>query len=209
MRHFAIAALALGNMGCAIGWGSAFVGEWRARKEIDYRACLEDDRGQCIQRRETTKHLPARAFTGAVLGFPMTMGGAIVRQGGVTSTKLRLEPTLEILRGRGPWALGVRVGAALDIDNPPVAMFPVTLHGHYAFTENFNAYGGAGWVPFSFHKDEQSIIGARALLGARWSFANIFRQTFWNLGFEANTTWVDFDQPYLSTGMTGYVGAFF
>lgn len=209
MRRVSMGLLALCNSGCAVGWGSAFVGEWRARKEIDYRACLEDDQGKCVERIEKTKIIPARSFTGVTHSLPATMGASWVTYKGETRARFRAESSLEVLQGRGALAYGLRLGAAFDVSDKVAVMVPLTLHGHYALTDNFNIYGGGGWVPFSQREDERSIIGARGLLGFRWSFANAYRQTFWVLGAEANTTWIHFDESYLSTGTIGYVGAFF
>jgi hypothetical protein len=209
MRLIAIASLVLCCSGCTLGWGSAFVGEWRGRKEIDYRACLEDEQGRCLKKREKTKFIPERSFFGVAHSLPGAMGASWVTHKGVTQPKFRMESTLEVLKGRGPLAFGVRLGAALDMDDKIAVMIPVTLHGHYALTDQFNIYGGGGWVPYAQHDGERSFVGARGLVGFRWSFANTFRQTFWLLGVEANTTWVHFDKPYLSTGSIGYVGAFF
>lgn len=207
--RFLLATLALCTSGCTLGFGSTFVGEWRARREIDYRACLEDEQGRCTKRREKVKDVPERSYFGVAIPFPATMGAAFVTHKGNTEAKFRVESAIEVVRGRGPLAYGVRVGGAFDIGDKVAVAIPVTFQGHYALTDNFNVYGGAGWVPYAQRENERSIIGARGLLGFRWSFANAYRQTFYVLGVEANTTWVNFDQSYLSTGTVGYMGAFF
>jgi hypothetical protein len=209
MRRAFLAVLALCNSGCTIGWGSAFVGEWRARKELEYRACLEDEQGRCIKTHEKTKTIPARSFMGVAHSLPATMGASWVTYQGDTQPKFRAESVLEVLRGRGPWAYSVRFGAAFDVDKLVAVMVPVTIQGHYALTEKFNLYAGGGWVPFSVRDDERSIIGARGLVGLRWAFANTYQQNFFVLGVEGNTTWVYFDESYLSTGAVGYLGGFF
>lgn len=205
MRALLLAVL-LGCTGCSVGVGSAYVGQWRAHDEVEYRACLEDAAGKCVAEKESVKHVPERSYYGVIIPYP-ALGAARVTHDGDTRTRFRMEPSLEVLRGKGRAAYGVRTGAVLDIRD---AIFvPVMLLGHYSLHERFSVHAGLGGVPYARRGKEEAFLGGRGLLGFQWALGRVRSETYWVFSAEADTTLINFDAPYRATGLTGHLGIFF
>ena len=198
--------LALSSTGCSVGMGSAYVGQWRARDEVVFRACREDDSGRCVENKEVVRHVPERTFTGVSLPLA-AMGASFVTHRGETTLRYRIEPSLEVLHGRGSVAWGVRTGAVIDVRG--AISVPAMGVAHYSILERLGIYGAAGVIPYARRGDETGVFGARGLIGLQWAFARGDRETFWILNLEADTLWVKLADSYRSTGITGHVGLFF
>jgi hypothetical protein len=205
MIRVTVIALALSGLGCSMGFGSAYVGQWRAHDDVEYRACLEDDTGKCIAEKERVQHVPERSYSGAILAYP-AMGVSWVTREGATTPRWRVEPSLEILHGRGRAAYGVRVGALFE--SHEAISIPAMLVGHFSLTEWLGVYGGLGYLPYARLQKEQSTVGARGLLGFQFVLARV-GETYWVISAEADTLFIAFDQPYRSTGFTTHLGVFF
>jgi len=207
-----VAVVALGQLaGCAIGAGSAYVGQWRPRTEVAIDACLVDEAGRCTDHKQVIETIPARRFWGVLIAFP-ALGGASVSHAGEHHTRLRFEPSLEILRGHGRFAWGVR-GSFVGDDAGAFA-FPVTGLGHLSLTPRLGVYGGVGYSPFARlvernRPGEITLIGGRALVGLQLAFSRAHSENFMVLSLEADTLLLGFDDPYRSTGVTGHLGLFF
>lgn len=198
--------LALTSTGCSVGMGSAYVGQWRARDEVAFRACRDDDAGRCIEQKEVVRHVPERTFTGVSLPFA-AMGASWVTHRDATTLRYRIEPAIEILHGRGPLAWGVRTGVVIDVRG--AVSIPAMGVAHYSILERLGIYGGAGVIPYARRGDETGLFGARGLIGLQWALARGDRETFWILTVEADTLWVKLAEPYRATGVTGHIGLFF
>lgn len=198
--------LAFASMGCSLGFGSAYVGQWRARDEVVFRACRENESGRCLEEKEYVRHVPARSFNGVLMPYA-AMGASWVTHEGRTTPRFRFESSFEYLQGRGPLAWGVRVGGVFD--SPRTVLVPAMLVGHYSLTERLGLYAAGGVIPFSRSGRETGSIGGRGLLGVQWALARVYTETYWVLSFEADTLWVKFAEAYRSTGITGHIGVYF
>jgi hypothetical protein len=149
-RMLGLASLALAVClagGCSFGAGSAYVGQWRARDEIEYRICVEDEAGRCTARKDVVSRVGARRFWGALVTYP-AMGFATVSIPGRRDAAFMMALSAEYLRGRGDLALGLRVGTNLQYGlEHALQTFPVTALGHLGLSERFAIYGGAGPSP--------------------------------------------------------------
>jgi hypothetical protein len=110
-----VALVAIAQTGCALGFGSSYVGQWRAHEEIDFNACLEDESGRCVEEKQMVRQVPERKFWGFMMNFPVGGLGAVYYD---DSTKRgfapRFDTSLELLRGSGKYAFGVRTGITFD-----------------------------------------------------------------------------------------------
>ncbi len=206
MKRIASLSIVLATCGCSFGFGSAYVGQWREHDEVEYRACLEDESNRCISEKESVKHVPERSFFGVIVAYP-ALGATWVTRDGATTPRFRIEPSMEILRGRGRFAYGVRVGAVFDVRD--AISLPAMLLGHYSLHERVSVYAGGGVIPYARRGSEQALFGARGLFGLQWALARVRSETYWVLSVEGDTSWIDFDSSYRSTGLTGHLGIFF
>lgn len=204
-RAVTAGAIACAVAGCGLGVGSAFVGQWHPHDRVAYNACLVDDAGACIDRKQVMTRVPGREFWGALVAFP-SMGGASVTHDGVTTARFRLEPSLEVLRGSGRLALGLRTGVMIDADGA-TALNAMAI-GHISMTERLSLHLGAGFVPYAETAEESAMIGARGLVGLQLALSRTQGRTHFVLTVEADTTWIDLATSYRSTGVTGYLGLF-
>lgn len=203
----AVLLLAVASSGCtSLGVGSAYVGQWRAHDEVAFRACREDESGRCLEHKEVVRHVPERSFSGVIVPYA-AMGVAWVTHEDRTIARYRIEPSLEILHGRGRAAWGIRSGAMIDVRG--AVAVPAMAMVHYSLFERVSVYGSAGFVPFARRARETSLLGGRGLLGFQWAFARTDREAYWVLSVEADTVWLRFAEPYRSTGITGHLGLFF
>jgi hypothetical protein len=198
--------LALLCTGCSMGFGSAYVGQWRAREEVVFKACLEDAAGRCIEEKESVRHAPARSFSGVIVPYA-AMGASFVTHEGKTTPRYRIEPSLEYVRGRGAWAWGLRVGAIFDIR--AASSVPAMLVGHYSLSERVSLYAAGGVIPYARRANETGLFGARGLFGFQWALGRVHGENYWVLSFEGDTSFIKFAEPYRATGVTGHLGFFF
>lgn len=148
MRVAVLALLAVHAAGCSFGFGSAYVGQWRAHREVDFEVCVEDDAGRCRETRQVTRDFPARHFWGVDIAWP-NLGASLAEIEGARDTSVRLEGSMEILRGFGGRAIGFRSSVIWDAGDTGALSFPVTALYHVGFSERFSAYGGLGWSPYT------------------------------------------------------------
>ena len=201
-----LAALAPPLGGCGLGFGSAFVGQWRPRREVEFEACLVDDGGRCVERKQVATAIPARRFWGAIVTFP-ALGAASVTAGGVRQTRLRLTPSLELMRGWGPYAVGVRAG--VQVDRHAAGMVPVVALGHLSLTERLSVHAGGGYVPEAWLHGAHAHVGAQGLAGVQLALSRAEAENYVVISVEADTTWVGFAEPYRSSALSGHLGVFF
>jgi hypothetical protein len=199
--------------GCAVGVGSAYVGQWGAHTDIDLQACRVDANNVCTDSKQITTTTPAKKFWGVNITYP-AVGASSVSQGGMTTTRVRLDPSLEVLEGAGRFALGLRTGAILDVSNTKrdksmAGILPVDVLGHLSLTDRIGIYGGVGYTPYARVNGETSMVGARGIGGVQFGLGRDFNEHYTVLTIEADSTWIDLDHPYHSTGLTGNFGIFF
>lgn len=139
---------AVAATGCAIGAGTSTVGIWRPHRQIDTDVCIEDVPGRCTRTVQVARDLPARSFGGGLVSW-FNPGYLHVAGGGGTTQRFALDSHVEYLRGRGQFALGVRVGANVGFSIHSVLFTaPVTAVGHWGYPR-FSLYGGAGYTPYA------------------------------------------------------------
>ena len=200
--------------GCAIGGGSAYVGQWRPHDEVEFEACLVDDAGRCTDRKEVVQHVPGRRFWGAIVSFP-AMGFAKTSHAGLDKTVMRVAPTLELLRGTGRWAYGLRSGLVIDAvvgmndKEGGATVLPLEAIGRMAVIDRLSLYGGVGFAPFAQSQGERAFSGEHVLAGLQYALSKTHSENFIILSLEADTMFIQFDDPYRSSGLTGSIGLFF
>lgn len=218
--------------GCALGMGSSYIGQWKPRQHVDFEACLREPgppgaraATECKERKQVITEEPGRRFWG-VIAAPLQFGGASTRFRAEKHTRFRFQPNLELLRGEGRWAYGVRAGlmvepsdqASTDPNDPPGAEVPtfdtfavdVTAVGHVALLDRLSLYAGAGYLPYSGFAEETSSLGARGLFGLQLALSKTHSTNFIVLSLELDHFVVQYDEgTYRSTGMSGHIGLFF
>jgi len=217
MRAALVLSLALGMLGgCAFGFGSSYVGQWRERDEVDYEICVEDQAGNCTAQKTITTHRPARRYWGMSFLFP-GLGLAQGSFGDKDDTAVRFELAAEYLRGRGDLAFGLRVGEILDgagaywLDAPMA-----TAMGHLGLSDRFSAYAGLGGSPYArLSLDlpgteealvQHSYLVGRALAGLQMVIAGN-DETRFTLALEGDTIMSRFDgENFRSSGLTFQLG---
>jgi hypothetical protein len=216
LRLIALAPLA----GCSIGFGSAYVGQWRPHDRVDFEACLQDEAGRCIDTKRVVTRVPGRRYWGLIAMAPGAMGPSMVTHRGEASTQLRVEPSLEYLRGRGRWALGLRASVVTegktgeadlpeDQRDPGMGSFPLTAVGRVSLLPRLSVHAGLGYSPYSARGDERTFVAGRGLAGFQLALAKTHSESFIVLTVEIDRMLVQFDDPYRSTGITGNLGLFF
>ena len=232
-----VAFTALG--GCSFGFGSAYVGQWKAQRQVDFEACLREpagpsasgptsdgtDSAACKDRKEVVTELPARRFWAVLLPM-LQLGVSTVSFGEDSFTRLRFQPNLEYLRGRGRWAYGVRAGGIIDSevgnyedadgdgenDLPTDSMgaLDVTAIGRLSILDRVSAHAGLGYLPYASTRDERTSLGGRGLLGVQLALNKVHTETRFVLTLELDHVTLRFDDAtYRSTGLTGHLGIFF
>jgi hypothetical protein len=204
----ALAALAtLASLaGCGIGFGSAFVGQWRKREQVELDACLVDEGDRCVEHKQIATPVPARRFWGAIITYP-TLGAALVTEAGVRRTRLRFTPSLELMRGWGPFAVAVRAGVQVDLSAGRAV--PVVALAHLSLTERLSVHAGGGYVPYARLHGERAYVGAQGLAGIQLGISRTRAENYVVISLEADTTWVGFAESYRSSGLSGHLGIFF
>lgn len=195
------ALLGLAQTGCAFGFGSTFVGQWRAREDVRLTACLEDAAGRCIDNKQLVRQVPERSYWGFMWSPVAGIGAAYVKDRDGHSGTIRLETSAELLHGRGRYAVGFRSG--ITVDN---AMgVPLLVVGHYSLTPRLAVHGGLGYIAFGAtntpHGTDFAYSGFRSLLGLQYALGRT-RETYSTFNLEADTQWIGFDQPYRTSGLT-------
>ena len=144
----ALCLVALAAPGCSFGFGSSYVGQWRAQEKVRFRVCVEDeDGGGCREEHEVREELPERRFWGAEIFFP-NLGPSLSSIDGLDEVRFRLEGGLEFMRGRGRLALGLRATVLAEFGADATALaYPITAIGHYGISDRFSTYAGLGWSP--------------------------------------------------------------
>jgi hypothetical protein len=206
--HLALLALlAAGASGCGTAWGSAYVGQWRAQKKIDYVYCLEDERGNCTPPTVVSHEVPARRFFGVDIAYP-AIGAAYTQHGDESRVKLRFEPSLEVLKGKGNWAFGVRAGALLELGDHSFGAVSVNGLVHRGISERYAIYAGAGYLPYVQVKEgkdampETSYVGFRGLAGAHVVLRKSISEFRIFLAVEGDVTYTLLDDDdYRSVGL--------
>ncbi len=140
--------------GCAIGAGTSTVGIWRPHREVDTEVCFEakspdnDSGGSCARTVEVARDIPARSFGGGLIAW-FNPGFVHVENSDGAPNRFALDSHYEYLRGRGPYALGVRVGANLGISlHSLLFTVPVSVVAHWGYPR-FSLYGGTGYTPYA------------------------------------------------------------
>ena len=215
-----VPALVLAQLaGCSFGMGSAYVGQWRPHERVDFEACLQDEAGRCIDRKQVTTHVPGRRYWGVIVALP-AIGVARATHRGTSSTLTRLEPSVEYLRGRGRWAVGARASFVFEAKNeradvpedqrsPLLVSLPLTAIGRVSLSPRVSAHAGLGYSLFSALNDERSSVASRGLVGVQLALTKTHSENFILLTLEADLMRVRLDEPYRSTGVTGNLGVFF
>lgn len=199
--------------GCAVGMGSAYVGQWRPHEQVTMRACRVDAAGRCAEHEELVEAVPGRTFWGVLATFP-AVGVTRTSQAGVPDTRLRLESTLEVMKGYGGFAVGVRTGVQADLagtgkDGRFDTTVPLAVLGHLSIADRLAVYAGGGYVPWAQVDHVQSHVGATGIAGLQYAIHRDLQERYVILSLEANTTWVELPHPYRTTALTGTVGLFF
>jgi hypothetical protein len=220
MRLWSCACLVTLVSACSFGAGSAYVGQWRARDQVELDACLEDDAGRCTERRRVVNHLAARRFWGLHLALP-AVGASFASIAGQPQTKFRMELSGEFLKGKGNLALGGRISGVFEPGDRSLVSAPMlTAMGHLGLAPRFAVYGGLGMSPYTrlqtYVGDVPqgpalvSHLAFRALAGAQVVLAQTHGETYVSLSLEADRLQVDFDEiDYSSWGLVSHLGVFF
>ena len=145
------AILALFASGCAMGGSSSVVGRWRARRIVDSTACVQlQARGDgCAKHITIGRDIPARRFSGMLISWA-NPGYMQQRGNGSVGHGLAVDSYLEYYRGRGRYALAMRVGGNLasGFDDRLYLTVPVSVVGHVGGLWG-SVYLGAGYAPIA------------------------------------------------------------
>ena len=140
----ATALVVLAATGCSLGAGSTYVGEWPARKVVDYRVCVEDALGRCTETREVVTEHAERRFWGVHLNL-FALGPSSTSDERGSTSSFRGESSFEYLRGRGRVAWGVHASFLFDVaDGRTLVSTPFTGLGHLSISERLSVFGGLG-----------------------------------------------------------------
>jgi hypothetical protein len=221
---FALTLAALATGGCSFGFGSAFVGQWSPRKQVDFEACLRDPgappgAAPCRERKTMTTDVPGRAFWGVITTVP-SLGASWASYKGNQRSLMRGAPSLEVLRGQGRWAWGVRTGLVLEDevgaeDSQGLFAWDVTAMGHVNLLPRLSLYGGLGYIPYAGFSapmgvtGERTSLGGQGLVGVQLALSKTHSESFILLNVELQRMFLSFDETYRSTGLTGNIGLFF
>jgi len=145
-----VVVCAVAASGCAIGAGTSTVGIWRPHRQVDTEVCFEHvaSGDGCARTVEVARDIPARSFGGGLISW-FNPGVVHVENSDGAPNRLALDSHYEYLRGRGPYALGVRVGANLGIAlHSLLFTVPVSVVAHWGYPR-FSLYGGTGYTPYA------------------------------------------------------------
>ncbi len=160
--------------GCAVGAGGSTIGEWRAKRVVESTACLETSPGVCGKTIEIGSEQPPRSFGGGIVEFAVP-GYASARTHGVTEHAFVLDGSYEYMRGRGPFAIGARVGLTLvDGQHHSWIVMPVTAMGYWGGAWGA-LFAGVGYAPLAkvsaigvdsmyAHDGVEALLGTRIIL---------------------------------------------
>lgn len=216
MRLVLCLMAACSTSACGIGFGSAYVGQWRAHDKTAFEMCVENEAGECESQTQVKEYVPARRYWGFTLSYP-AIGIGMSSLDGDRSAAFRLELSSEYLRGNGRSAFGGRAGGVFDV-GADTAMLSVPLMAvwHRGMSERFSFYGAAGYSPYSklFFPDMESSItshvGWRALAGMQivGSRTRSDNRLIWVL--EADWLAANFGElAYRSWGLTAHLSLSF
>ncbi len=153
-----VALVALAASGCAIGAGTSTVGIWRPKRVVDTEVCIEETPGRCSRTVQVARDVPARSFGGGLVSW-FNPGYLHVRGSEGAAHRFALDSHVEYLRGRGPFALGVRVGANIGFAlHDLLFAMPVSLVGHWGYPR-FSLYGGTGYTPYAVDRVAVGDLG--------------------------------------------------
>lgn len=218
VRLAVLGLAAMAGAGCTFGFGSPYVGQWRAREAVEFEVCVEDQHGACTEEKPVVTRLPARKFWGFSLTYPM-VGMSFPNIGGEGETALRLEMSAEYLRGKGRFAWGLRQSAIFDVASEnTIITAPLTLISHVGLSERFSAYGGLGFSWYNnvstgqdgmIISESTSYFGGRALAGLQIVGSKSQRNSRIFYTFEVDSSLSRlYDMTYRSWGMTLSIGLF-
>jgi hypothetical protein len=220
---------ALGLAGCSFGAGSSYIGQWMPRENVAFEACLREagppsaqGADECKERKQVIIEEPGRRFWGVILSA-LQFGGSSVTYRSETNTQFRFQPSIELLRGEGRWAYGVRTGFLLETYGDQSAepteegdglgdtsAFDVMAVGHVALFERLSAYVGAGYIPYASVDELHTSLAGRGLVGVQLGLSRTHSTNHIVLTLELDHMYLHLDgDPYRSTGLTGHVGIFF
>lgn len=216
----ALAALALAATGCSFGAGSTYVGEWRARKVVDYQVCVEDALGRCTETREVVTEHAARRFWGVHMNV-FALGPSVTSDERGSASSFRGESSIEYLRGRGRVAWGLRASFLFDAaEDRTLVSTPFTGLGHLSISERLSVYGGLGLSPYNQLQTGSTdatvrVSGSTALMGRAVAGAHVVLykthgSTRTVLALEADTLIGRIDGAgYRTSALTSSLGFFF
>lgn len=183
MRRAALVFFALACNACTFGFGSAYTGEWVARREVESRVCVQDDKGGCAETREVVNNAAPRAFHGFVMTLPV--GVSVGNEGRVTPA---ISFMGEYMRGYGPFALGLRGGSHYADEKE---MVPLMLMGHWG-NSRVGLHLGGGYSVYTVDVSRDSSNGtSNDTFGGLLGLDIVLAETLGNrlvLGFE-ETYW--------------------
>jgi len=143
-----VTLVAVAASGCAIGAGTSTVGIWRPKRVVDTEVCIEETPGRCARTTLVARDVPARSFGGGLVSW-FNPGYVQVRGSDGGAHRFALDSHVEYLRGRGAFALGVRVGANIGFGlHDLLFAMPVSVVGHWGYPR-FSLYGGTGYTPYA------------------------------------------------------------
>lgn len=160
--------------GCAVGAGGSTVGEWRAKRVVESTVCIETSPGVCAKTIEIGSEQPPRSFGGGIFTFAAP-GYAHAQTHGMSESAFVLDGSYEYLRGRGPFAIGARVGLTLvDGQQHTWIVMPVTAMGYWGGAWG-SLFAGVGYAPLAKvsaigsdstyeHDGVEALVGTRIIL---------------------------------------------
>jgi hypothetical protein len=230
----ALGAVLLAASGCGFGFGSAFVGEWTGKRQVDFEACLREPAGPsatnatpeaaaCKDRKEVVTDLPPRRFWGVLLPMLQLGASSVSFRDREDSVEIRFQPSIEFLRGKGRWAYGLRAGLLsetggsterrddmLEEEMRSLVAWDVTAVGRVSVHDRLALHAGVGYLPYAGFDGESTNVGARGLVGVQIGLSKVHTETRFVLTLELDhLAFTLGDDPYRSTSLTGLIGIFF
>lgn len=209
--------------GCSFGFGSAFVGQWSPRRQVEFNACLREPgppgAPECKEQKQITSDVPGRRFWGVITPF-IQLGASKATFRDETATLFRAHISIEVLRGRGRWAYGVRTGGIFENNGEEsgvgssITTWDVGGLVHYHLVNRLSAYGGLSYFPLTrmgtMTDGTNTSLGGRGLVGAQLALSKTHSESYIVLSLELDQMFLRFDdETYRSTGLTGHIGLFF
>lgn len=186
MARTAVAIVAVSLSGCAYGIGIVDVGTTRTSHVAVADTVVTSDAMVGNTRIATTETGPTTdmAQTSASAHFGVMVGvhggGNFNRVGDTDGNGPSLETFIEMLGGKGRWALGVRTGilgrggdTKKRTDGTEVltghGSFPITLHGYYGLSPSLSTHVGLGYDMFTFGDRPRAV---RVMTGLRMALSS-------------------------------------